>query len=845
MNVVRLSRHNRTWGRCLLVLALLVGILVAGHIMFSLWKRIHAIDSAQVDHAEWVYTQLEVEYLKLDRAIVRARSGNPGDLADLRQQFDIYYSRTEIAQNAGTTGDAFSDLDRLRDVLDEQVQLVRAGDTRLFDGLDELQNALGQTGDIPRNVALASVSLAVDVAKAERGEIVRLLEILSVVVLVVTVALISAIIRLLVQANTVSRASRDAKEHHLRLATMLRASLDAIVVSDENGSILDFNGSAEDIFGLDRQDVIGGHFIDLLIPPHLQEELNTALEAFRRTGKPQIAESGRRELEMIDSDGRVFPIELSVSLAQSKDGPIFVSYIHDITDRKQKEQEIVQARDDALAAYREKSRFFAMMSHEMRTPLNGVLSALQLLGDGRLDAEQQKYLDAALTSGDILLGHINDVLSIERSEADRSEQQTQSCNMVALTSGVIDSMGPLAQHTGNRLHLDQTGLDDRCILTDPRAVHQVLVHLLSNAINFSPDGDITLRALYRHADDESLLLHFEVSDTDIDVTEADVPHPFEDCIALDSSYERPAGGSGLGLEIVRRLVQGLGGDIRCESRAGQNSRFIVCLPVTLASTSNTPAPSAPQVEEAHGKSLHLLVVDDNQINRELLGAILKRLGHIVSVATGGQEAVDLAKSTRFDAILMDISMPGMNGIQATKAILDGDGPNNQTRIIPVTAHAQPKEREEFEAAGMKGFLQKPLNMEALKSALAAFSSAENAPAENQTLRQQPVLNSAHVTELRELLGQDRLKDRIMMLLQSVDADLPDLTNTQTILDLQTRAHALGGMCGMFGAERFHVLLSEVETACKEGNTREAHELVKLAPAVWHLTREAWLQQIGA
>ncbi|HCT33385.1 MAG TPA: hybrid sensor histidine kinase/response regulator, partial [Sulfitobacter sp.] len=179
--------------------------------------------------------------------------------------------------------------------------------------------------------------------------------------------------------------------------------------------------------------------------------------------------------------GRIFPVELSVSLARSNDAPVFVTYIRDITDKLQKEQEIIRARDEALDAYQEKSRFFAMMSHEMRTPLNGILSAIHLLHDDKLDAEQRKYVEAALKSGDILLGHIDDVLAIERSEAETNDNELQASDMVALTAGMVNTMTPLAKTSDTRLHLDQDGLTDTPILTDPRAVQQILVNLISNA----------------------------------------------------------------------------------------------------------------------------------------------------------------------------------------------------------------------------------------------------------------------------------------------------------------------------------------------------------------------------
>jgi PAS domain S-box-containing protein len=835
---------KKLWVRYLLVLTLFAGIALAGYIAFNVWNRIRALDSAQQDHAEWVYSQLEIEYLKLDRALDGARSGDAADLATLRKRFDIFYSRADIAERVQNIGDASPEIRNLRSVLDAQIELIDSEDTQLFNALDTLQGALRQIENVPREIALASIAGAAQASEGERHQIVRLIELLLLIVVIVTIALVGAIIRLSRQTIALNQTSRVAEENHLRLATMLRASLDAVVVIDEDGCIKDFNGSAEAIFHVSRDAAFGQNFIDLLIPPHLQDEHRRNFARFRSTGKTSVAETGRQELEMIDRDGRIFPAELSVSLARSADGPIFVSYIRDITDKRQKEQDIMQARDDALAAYREKSRFFAMMSHEMRTPLNGVLSAIHLLDDGRLDGERQKFLDAALTSGDILLGHINDVLAIERSESDTDDQLLQPCDLAAVTSGLIGTMEPLARTSGARLHLDQGGLNDQPVLTDPRAIQQILVNLLSNAIKFNPDGDITLRAFYQTPKDGPTTLHLDVIDDGPGIPPEDIDRIFEDFVSLDSRYERRTGGTGLGLGIVRRLVQRLGGDIRCESEMGHGARFMVRLPVTTANNANIPVRTAPRKAFPDQTRLQLLVVDDNEINRDLLKAMLQRLGHTVTLATGGQEAIKLAEKTVFDSILMDISMPGTNGVQATQAILTGDGPNRTTPVVAVTAHALPNEREEFKAAGMSGYLQKPLDMRALQSALGDLVLSDiRLPATEHDAAPPSVLNETQMHDLLELLGREKLSERITSLIQRIEGELPELLDAQAVTDLQTRSHSMAGMCGMFGAQQMHGLLSDIETACKEGGWQKAREIVELLPAAWHRTHAAWCQGI--
>ncbi len=875
-------------------------LALAGALAFNVWNGIRTLNTARSDHTEWVYSQLEIEYLKLDRALAQARSSTPEGLRNLRKRFDIFYSRVDIAEKMQHDAAIVPDIARLRRMLDGQIPLIDAGDTALRAGLDDLQSALHEVENVPREIALASVALSASAEETERQRIIRLIEVLFVVAIAVALALLGAILRLSGQARSLDQASHQAREHQTRLETTLRASLDAVVVTDDRGVIRDFNGSAEAVFGLSRQDAVGRDFIDLIVPPHLRQAQRDNLDRFRRTGVPLLADQGRFEYELMDRDSRCFPADLSISLANSDTGPIFVSYIRDITDKKHKEAEITRARDEALEAYREKSRFFAMMSHEMRTPLNGVLSALQLLRDSALDGEQREFLYAAMTSGDILLGHIDDVLAIERSETETGDETLHPCDATALTSGLVGMMTPLAQTSATRLHLNQSGLDDRQILTDPRALQQILVNLLSNAIKFSPNGDVTLAATYRPGTGaDQQVLHLRVEDTGPGIAAADLDRIFEDFVSLDSRYERRTGGTGLGLGIARRLVRRLGGTIHCLSTPGEGAQFIVDLPVRRAPVSVPRPRRDPMETPVCHPALSLLVADDNQINRDLLKAMLERMGHDVALAPGGQEAIDVAGKRRFDAILMDISMPGVNGIQATRAILSAPGPNCQTPILAVTAHALPEERAEFTAAGMIGCVQKPVDMSMLKSALTqsvtsggaavdaspASAAADRTPdvpgsavstqqsrtsltgpggegltaaaappseskkkptaplLEQADEDETPLLDEAQLLQLLDLLGRDKLSERISALVQRMQDELPGLIRAQELAELQSRAHAMAGMCGMFGAKRLHQNLEQIEAACKSGALDRAMGLTSLLPQLWERTQHAWRQRI--
>ena len=852
----------RARSRQVLMLILVAGMSIAAHLAYNVWDRIQALDSAQQDHAEWVFTQIEIEFLKTDRALAQAKSATPEALDEFRKRFDIFYSRVLLAERVRNNAKAKPKIRELRASLDGFLPAIDGSDAELIAALDDIDAMLRSIEDVPREIALASIAIASEMSQNERHEIVRLIEVMAAIVLIVTLALVGAVYRLSRQASRLNRTSQLVEENHLRLATTLQASLDAIVVINDHGEIEDFNGSAEEIFGITHEAAKGRDYISLLIPPADRSVHRERLEKFRLTGETEVADKGRREFEMIDQTGRIFPVEMSVSQSPMGQGSLFIAYIRDITEKRLREAEIIAARDEALDAYQEKSRFFAMMSHEMRTPLNGVISALQLLQDDRLDDEQKRYLDAAMTSGEILLGHINDVLAIERSEAGTYEQVRQTCDMTVLMAGIINTMDPLAEAGGTRLHLDLTQLDDKAIVTDPRAIQQILVNLLSNAIKFSPGGDVTLRGWFAKSGSEGEEFHLEVEDDGPGIPAGDIDRIFEDFVSLDSRYERRTGGTGLGLGIVRRLVKRLGGEITCDSTVGEGACFTLRLPVKLADLAEVDCDAAPdpqkkRVEALPAKRLNLLLVDDNEINRELIMAMLEKIGHDVTLATGGRAAIELAEGAPFDAILMDISMPEVNGIQATKAILSGEGPNRETPIIAVTAHALPKERAEFSAVGMSGFLQKPLDMKVLRAKLRELSGREVMPeqalperlASAQTSVQaksakRPLLNEQQIADLIDLLGVEKLRERVDKLGHQGADDLPALMAADGLPDLQAQAHAMAGMCGMLGADRLHGLLKEIETACKTGKDDEARGLSKALPETWDATLAAMKAQVG-
>ena len=823
------------WFTAAWVFTLMWGLGLAALLTVSVSNRIAALDPERHDQREWRFAQLEVEYLKVMEALHRVNPDTGEGLDELRTRFDVFYSRVKLAGATadGTTGPGEKILQMQR-ALDGFIPAIDGGNAQLMARLDALTVALENQRHLSRDIALDSIALDAVASERERAEIIYLIRILVAVILVIAAFLVFAIISLFARSKLLRVATKESQFNEARLASMLRASLDAVFVVDEFGIIHELNETAETVFKYSRDELLGASMINMLIPERHRPRLEKLLSDFRASGETVVADRGLVEWKLIDRDGREFYAEVVSTHMRLGNRSMFVSYMRDITMAKEKEAEILQVRDEALTAYKEKSRFFAMMSHEMRTPLNGVISALQLLGDGELDATQRRYLTAAETSGDILLGHINDVLAIERYESDE-EAELRGVDVEALTASMFGAMEPFAALSGVRLVVNHKGLDGRTILTDYRALQQIMVNLLSNAIKFSPGGTVTLAARF-----SGKKMVFEVKDTGTGISKADIARIFDDFVSLDSSYERRTGGTGLGLGIVKRLVQRLGGTITCRSELGEGTTFHVELPAEVAAG----APAVMVEDHINLPELpaqRCLVVDDNTVNRDLMRAMLERMGHTVTVAQSGFEAVEIAHHSKFDLILMDISMPGMSGIEATHVIKDSAGPNADTPFAAVTAHALPEQREEFRAAGLAGFIEKPVRREMLARVLFDHCFKAAAPPEGAKPNNAKLVDLMQIEELRDVLGVSKFEQQLQKFLTQADQDIAALPGLHDTRDIREKCHSLAGLCGMMGAAQMHQIGAAVQDACDAGQVDQISDRVAQLAKAWPRTRHVFEQ----
>jgi two-component system CheB/CheR fusion protein len=623
------------------------------------------------------------------------------------------------------------------------------------------------------------------------------------------------------------RAEDDMRDTTAQLRSVIDNAVDGIINIDENGTVESLNPAALRIFGYSREELIGRN-VNMLMPSPYHAEHDTYLANYRKTGNRQIIGIGR-EVMGKRKDGSTFAVDLGVSEVKLATRRIFTGIVRDITQRKEVEHALVAAKEEAEAANKAKSEFLANMSHEIRTPLTAIVGFSDLMLIRKLGpSERENCLQVIRRNCQHLLGLINDILDLSKIEAGQMTTERIACDLPQLLADVGSMLRPRAQDKGLNFEVSFEGPIPRTIQTDPLRLKQILVNLLSNAIKFTSSGRVGIRTTC-NVNGPSLALQFEIQDTGIGMTEAQLTRLFTPFTQGDESMSRRFGGTGLGLTISRRLAILLGGTVCGQSKVHEGSIFTATVDAgptfgveILEGLTEAALPQAFSEVQSIDVQVRgrILLAEDGPDNQRLISAHLSDAGAEVIVAENGRIALEAASSQSFDLILMDMQMPEMDGYQAT-AELRRRGVT--IPIVALTAHAMAEDRAKCLSVGCSEYLTKPIDQAQLLDVVRCFLPKSPAADVPRTPEQSPpgpcdpepaVPAESSLGRLRSSLANSpkmrRILDKFVMGLPRTVADIEDWLDTQNLEQLRRAVHQLKGAGGGYGFPQITDLATKAE-----------------------------------
>ncbi len=817
------------------LLVLLLGLMVT-----NLLSQLRDLSTAASDNTQWSISQLDTEFANLNATLSDqlANGGLSDDEVQLR--IDIALSRLNII-NSGRAGVVFGESQEAETLI-APLNAFAAAAIAMSDkpgplSTQDLRVLRGMVQDVRPNVrkiALLGVSLGAEQSQQRRAVFAQQLTRtggIAIALLVLMGGFMVLLDKLLRRA-----AHRDAEllTSSKLLTSTVAASLDAIVTADDSGKIIGFNASAEDVFGWTRDEIVGLTMEETFIPHRMRDAHHNGMNRYLETGTPRVVDGGRVELAALRKSGEEFPVELNITSIEDDEGTKFIAYIRDISERKINEQKLIDARDRAERTDKAKSQFLTVMSHEMRTPLNGILGVLDLLKTTKLTPKQERYAQIATASSEILLEHTNEALDITRIETGTLKLTPQKFDLPELVTSLVDVLEPLAREKQLGLTLQIEDAMRMNFYADSNRVRQILTNLIGNAIKFTEEGRIDLKVSGIHGPVTSSVT-FAITDTGAGIAPEHQEQVFEDFVALAHGEGRQTRGDGLGLSISRKIARQMGGDINLVSEVGAGSTFTLTVPMQRREAVPQQDVTRPAPQTEGSTSLSLLVVEDNNINRKVLGDMLEGMGHTVVEAVDGADCLDKAGNGAFDLIFMDISMPVMDGIEATRRLRADGGANAQTHIVGLTAHGREEYREEAEQAGMNRFHTKPIRLDALHGILAEISATSHAPlgaaAPPDALR-----------ELCDALGQGKVLEIGERFFGELDAYFEQARQGAfegNPVALAEASHKMKGAAALLGQHDLEGPLADLERSAREEDVSALASRIKALEGIAKSARAAF------
>jgi len=637
-------------------------------------------------------------------------------------------------------------------------------------------------------------------------------------------------------ADLQKQMQERARAEHAN-AQIMEHSLDVICTIDAEGRFGQVSRACHTIWGYLPEELTGRTHLEMV---HCDDHAKTvAVATAIMQGEPVTDFENR----YVRKDGSIVPVLWTANWSNVE--RIMFCVARDITARKELERDQLGAREAAEAANRAKSEFLANMSHEIRTPMNGILGMTDLVLESKLTEEQRGYLEMANASGKALLGVINDILDFSKIEAGKLELEAIGFNLRESVAHMLKPLVFRAAKKGIELVTEIEPAVPERLIGDPLRLRQILINFADNAIKFTHRGSIVVKVAVETEGESEQCLHFSVRDTGIGIPPEKQEAIFEAFAQVDGSTTRNYGGTGLGLTIASQLIEQMRGKIWIESTVGQGTTFHFTAWLGIAPELSSAAFAASSARDADGEAwsagsdhpdertgLHVLLAEDNVINRALATGILGKRGHAIVHAVNGREAVEIASGGAFDVIFMDVQMPEMDGFEATRRIREMEQASGRVRtpIVAMTAHAMQGDRERCLSAGMDDYISKPLDRKLLLALLAQLAAAPRAlPAAPPLLRSAGILPIPPREKLlEELDGDEDLLERMAELYGSNTPRLVegvrDAVRRGDPSEVAAGAHGLLSTLGAFGATAAYRLASRLEEFGRREDLTSADEL---------------------